>query len=365
MILIIWLSATVMFILPRQFGLNPSNAGLFTPSPQVQRMREIDTQLREEFEKLSAANAEDGVIDELEAERVRILEDLIALNDDRLALTAFEQQFGFGEPIIVQYRNYISSLARFDLGASRRFFPVSVFSVIRNSLFWTLGLVGVSTVIAFTIGSLAGGFIGWPGAPKWTRWGITPLLAASAIPYYLLGWILIWFLAFRWGLFPLSGGWDHFDPLMSPGWNLPFIISALYHSILPAFSVILATTAFWTVSMRGLMVNMQGEDYMVYASAKGLKPGRIFFRYGLRNALLPQFTGLAASVGSLLTGVLLVELVFDYPGIGFLFWQSIRQEDVTMMTGIAFVVIVLLAVAMFLLDLLLPLLDRRIRDDQS
>ena len=101
---------------------------------------------------------------------------------------------------------------------------------------------------------------------------------------------------------------------------------------------------------------------MVFAAAKGLRPRRIFFRYGVRNALLPQVTGLSATVGSLLTGVLLVELVFNYPGIGFLFWQSIRQRDVTMMTGIAFVVIVLLAISLFLLDILLPLLDRRIQD---
>ena len=130
-------------------------------------------------------------------------------------------------------------------------------------------------------------------------------------------------------------------------------------------SVIVATAGLWTVTMRGLMVNMQGEDFMVFAAAKGLNPRRIFLRYGVRNALLPQITGLFASIGSLLTGVLLVELVFSYPGVGFLFWQSINQRDVTMMTGIAFVIIVLLAIAMFLLDLLLPLLDRRIQEQPA
>lgn len=104
---------------------------------------------------------------------------------------------------------------------------------------------------------------------------------------------------------------------------------------------------------------------MVFANAKGLKSRRLFLRYGMRNAILPQITGVAASVGSLLSGVLLVEIVFDYPGIGFLFWQSIRQRDITMMTGMTFVIIVLLAVAMFLIDLLLPLLDRRIRTDDT
>lgn len=365
MILIIWVGATVMFFVPRQFGINPSNAGFFSPSPQVQRIRDIQEQLQQEFERLSAANAEDGVIDELEAEAQRLQRELISENDRRNTRTAFERQFGFGEPIVVQYRRYIFSLAQFDLGASRRFFPVSVFSVIQHSLYWTLGMMGVATVIAFTLGSLAGGLMGWPGAPRLLRWAFPSMLAASAIPYYLLGWILIWFLAFQWQVFPLNGGWDNFNPDLSPGWNMPFIMSALYHSILPATSVIIATSGLWMVSMRGLMVNMQGEDYMVFAAAKGLNPRRIFLRYGMRNAILPQVTGLAASIGSLLTGVLLVELVFNYPGIGFLFWQSINQRDITMMTGVAFVVIVMLAVALFLLDLLLPVLDRRIRDEPA
>ncbi len=365
MLLIIWASATVMFFVPRQFGLNPSKAGLFTPSPEVQRIREIESQLAEELARLDSEASRDGAIDELEEQRLRLQRDLISENERRSTRTAFELQFGFGDPQIVQYRKYIFALATFDLGASQRFFPVSVFDVIRNSLYWTLGLVGVATVIAFVMGSLAGGIMGWPGSPRFLRWAFTPLMAASSIPYYLLGWILIWFLAFRWGLFPLGGGWNTFDPLLEPGWNIPFILSALHHSVLPALAVIIATTGFWTVTMRGLMVNMQGDDFMVFAAAKGLKPRRMFFAYGLRNAILPQVTGLAASVSSLLTGVLLVELVFDYPGIGFLFWQSIRQRDVTMMTGIAFVVTVLVAVALLLLDLLLPLLDPRIRDEQD
>ncbi len=365
MIFIIWAGATFMFFVPRQFGINPSNAGFFTPSPEIQRIRDIQNQLQLEFERLSAANAEDGVIDELEAERERLQRELISDNDRRNTRTSFERQFGFGEPIVVQYRRYITSLAQFDLGASRRFFPVSVFSVIRNSIYWTLGMMGIATVIAFTIGTFAGGVMGWPGSPRPLRLIFVPLLAASSIPYYLLGWILIWFLAFQWQIFPLNGGWDNFNPDLSPGWNFPFISSALYHSILPALSVIIATSSLWMVSMRGLMVNMQGEDYMVFAAAKGLRPSRIFLRYGMRNAMLPQITGLFASIGSLLTGVLLVELVFNYPGIGFLFWQSINQRDITMMTGIVFVVIVMLAVAMFLLDLLLPVLDRRIRDEAA
>ena len=365
MLFIIWVGATVMFFVPRQFGINPSKAGFFTPSPAVQKIRDLEKQLQQEYAELTEDIEADGVIDELEAERRQLLSNLITENDRRNTRTAFERQFGFGDPIIVQYGRYIGALAKFDLGASRRYFPVTVFSVIQHSLYWTLALMGVSTIIAFVLGSLVGGLMGWPGAPRILRWTFTPILGISAVPYFLLGWILIWFFAFRWELFPMQSGWDNFNAVLQPGWTMEFILSVLHHGVLPAMSIILATAGFWTVTMRGLMVNLQGEDYMVFANAKGLKSRRLFLRYGMRNAILPQITGVAASVGSLLSGVLLVEIVFDYPGIGFLFWQSIRQRDITMMTGMTFVIIVLLAVAMFLIDLLLPLLDRRIRTDDT
>ncbi|NQW17443.1 MAG: ABC transporter permease [Chloroflexi bacterium] len=358
MILIIWAASTVMFVVPRQFGINPSQAGWFSSSPQKQRLNDLVKELQAQRDSLV------GTYDEADLpQEIRDARDAInAQLSERNSRTAFERQFGFGDPMIIQYRRYIFALAKFDLGASRRFFPVPVFTVVRESVFWTIGLVGVATLLAFTIGSLAGALMGWPNARRSIRWGFTPLLAVSAIPYYLLGWILIWFMAFKWGWFPLSGGWNAYDPNLRPNLSITFILDALHHAVLPGLAIIISTVGLWTVTMRGLMINMQGEDYMVFAAAKGLKQRRLFFRYGIRNAMLPQVTGLAASVGTILSGVLLVEIVFAYPGIGFLFWRSIRTSDVTMMTGVAFVVIVMLAVAMFLLDLLLPVLDRRIKD---
>lgn len=365
MLFIIWLGSTIMFWLPRQFGINPSTAGLFTPAPEVQRFRDVVRDLRDTYEELLITTAEDGVVDGAEARELGRYEALLSQYEGRSLGSAYEREFGLGDPLILQYWRYITSLAKFDLGASQRFFPVSVFSVIRNSLFWTLGLMGAATVIGFVVGTLAGAVMGWPGYRRLTQWAFLPVLATSSIPYYLLGWVLIWFLAFQWGLFPLQYGWNVFDPTLQPEWSLRFIASAAHHSVLPGLSVIVATAGFWTVTMRGLMVNMLGEDFMVFAEAKGLKQRRIFFRYGLRNSILPQVTGLAASVGSLLTGVLLVEIVFSYPGIGFLFRQSIGNGDVAMMAGIGFVVLLLLAVSLFLLDILLPLLDRRILDDSA
>ena len=319
MIVVIWAASTVMFIVPRVWGFNPSRASLFS-----------------------------GVEVERDPDAPR----------ENTARTAFQRQFGLEDALVVQYRRYIFALARFDLGASRRYFPVTVNQVIRESLWWTLALVGVSTVLAFGVGTIVGGLMGWPDAPGLFRYSLTPLLAVSAIPYYLLAWILIWFAAFKWSVFPLAGG---YDTGTFPGWNISFAIDALHHAILPGLSIFLSTVGLWAVNMRGMIVTVQGEDYMIQSAAKGLKRSRIFLRYGVRNAILPQVTGLAASIGTLLTGVLLVEIVFRYPGIGFVFWQAIRQRDVFMMTGLVYVVIVLLAVATFLIDLLYPVLDPRIR----
>ncbi len=319
MIVIIWAASTVMFIVPRVWGLNPSRASLFS-GVEVQR--------------------------DPDAPR------------ENTARSAFQRQFGLEDALVVQYGRYIKALATFDLGASRRYFPVTVNQVVRESVLWTLGLVGVATVLAFGIGTIVGGLMGWTDAPGGFRYLLTPVLAVSAIPYYLLGWLLIWFAAFKWGVFPLAGG---YDVGTFPGWNISFALDALHHAFLPALSIFLATVGLWAVNMRGMIVMVQGEDYMVQSVAKGLKPSRVFLRYGVRNAILPQVTGLAASFGTLLTGVLLVEIVFRYPGIGFVFWQAVRQRDVFMMTGLVYVVIVLLAVAMFVIDLLLPVLDPRIR----
>lgn len=319
MIVIIWAASTVMFIVPRVWGLNPSRASLFS-GVEVQR----------------------------DPDEPR----------DRSARTAFQRQFGLEDALVVQYGRYIKALATFDLGASRRYFPTTVNQVVRESALWTLALVGVSTVLAFGIGTIVGGLMGWADAPGGFRYLLTPILAVSAIPYYLLGWLLIWFAAFKWGVFPLAGG---YDVGTFPGWNISFALDALHHAILPALSIFLSTVGLWAVNMRGMIVMVQGEDYMIQSAAKGLKPRRVFLRYGVRNAILPQITGLAASFGTLLTGVLLVEIVFRYPGIGFVFWQAVRQRDVFMMTGLVYVVIVLLAVAMFVIDLLLPVLDHRIK----
>jgi len=169
--------------------------------------------------------------------------------------------------------------------------------------------------------------------------------------------LLIYFLGFQLKWFPLAGGYDQgLQPALDP----KIIVNMVYHSILPALSIILASIGFWTLGMRGLMVTTQGDDYMVFAEAKGLKGRTIFLRYAVRNALLPQMTALALALGGIVSGAVLVEVIFQYPGVGSLLYQAVCSSDFFMLQGVVFMIIVSIGVATLILDLIYPRLDPRI-----
>ncbi|MGE3798851.1 MAG: ABC transporter permease, partial [Thermomicrobiales bacterium] len=161
---------------------------------------------------------------------------------------------------------------------------------------------------------------------------------------------------------PLFGG---YTPGSFPGWNLAFAEDVLRHSILPALAIVLSSMGFWALGMRGMMVTAEGEDYMVFAEASGLKNRTLFFSYAMRNAMLPQTTALGLSLGQLLTGALLVEVIFSYPGIGGLLYFSIRNFDYFVIQGVILLVVLSMAFATLILDLIYPILDPRIRYQQS
>lgn len=270
---------------------------------------------------------------------------------------AYNKRFGLDQPVWKQYVRYLWDMARFDFGYSITRFPRRVSAMILDALPWTLVLVTISTLIAFALGSIFGALLAWPRAPKVIHAFAPPLLTLSAIPYYLLGLGLIYLFAFSWRAFPLGGGYDIGH---TPTWSLNFVREAVHHSILPALSIVLASMGFWALGMRAMMVTVQGEDYVTLAEAKGLKPRRIFLRYALRNALLPQTTALALALGQVVSGAVLVEVVFGYPGVGSLLFQAIRTFDYTVIYGLSYLLIVAIGVATLILDLLLPVIDPRI-----
>jgi peptide/nickel transport system permease protein len=173
----------------------------------------------------------------------------------------------------------------------------------------------------------------------------------------MLAILLIYVLGFGLRLFPTSGGYGR-DLEIS--WNAPYILSVLQHAILPALSIVIASMGYWALGMRGMMITNAGEDYIILARAKGLSRSRLFLRYAVRNAVLPQVTALALTLGSIVGGATLVEYLFAYPGMGYLLYQAIVSNDYALIQGIVFILIVATATAVLLIDLLYPLIDPRI-----
>ena len=182
-------------------------------------------------------------------------------------------------------------------------------------------------------------------------------MTLSAIPYYLLGIVMIYTFAIYWPILPTSGAYGFG---VRPEWSIEMVLSVISHAIMPAGSIVLTSIGFWGLGMRGMMITTMGEDYMKFAEYKGLKENRIFLSYGVRNAMLPQVTGLAISLGTILAGSVLVEVIFAYPGLGNLLYTAISSNDYFLMQGIMIFVIVSLGFALFVVDLLYPLIDPRI-----
>lgn len=270
---------------------------------------------------------------------------------------AYRARLGLNQPLWQQYVTYWSNLLRLDLGMSSMY-PASVVQIIQGALPWTLGLLTTATLVAFGLGTLLGGLLAWPATPRVVRLLAPPLLILATVPSFLLAMVLVFLFVVELPVFPAGGP---FDPLLIPRPNLATVLDILAHALLPALTLVLGSTGLWVVSMRATMVSVLGEDYIIFAEAKGLPPRRIFLWYGLRNALLPQVTSLGVALGSVLSGALLVEVIFGYPGLGGLLFRALIARDYLTVQGIALCLILALALVLFLVDLLYPLLDPRIR----
>jgi peptide/nickel transport system permease protein len=269
----------------------------------------------------------------------------------------YDKRFGLDQPLWRQYLTYLRDTTRLEFNYSIANYPRTVRQLIAEALPWTIGLLGTTTLLSFGIGTLLGALLAWPGAPRWMRYLMPPLWALHAIPFFLLGLILMYLLAFQVQLLPIFGG---YTAGVIPSLSIGFVLDVFVHALLPAMSIVLVATGGWALAMRGMMVTTMGEDYVTFADAKGLKSSTIFMRYCVRNAILPQMTALALALGQILSGAVLVEVIFGYPGIGALLFQAIRENDYFLIQGIVFTVIVALGLATFVLDVVYPWLDPRI-----
>jgi peptide/nickel transport system permease protein len=275
----------------------------------------------------------------------------------------YRERFGLDAPLWGQYLSYMGNLfLRGDFGYSIAYFPAPVLSVIAGAIPWTLGLFLVSTLISFVLGNLLGALAAWPSTPKPFRYLIYGLTPISAIPYYVLALLLLYLLGVMLPVFPIGGARTVAG---DQSLSLLAILDILRHAFLPALSIVLALLGFWILSMRGAMTMVSGESYLMYARAKGLKERRIFTRYAMRNASLPQVTALALDLGKVVSGQVLVEIIFSYPGVGYVLYNALRTADYFVIQGVVMFIILSVALATLILDLLYPLLDPRISYKES
>lgn len=275
----------------------------------------------------------------------------------------YRRRFGLDLPLWEQYFSFLRELLRGNLGYSISTFPSEVIDLLRAALPWTIGLLTVTTVISWVIGSILGAVAGWQGRRSWwSRLFVPVALVFYTTPYYILAILLIFLFAAYWRIFPLSGA---YALGVTPGWNLAFISSVIRHATLPALSIILVSLGWWFLSMRSLITGLKGEDYIINAEAMGLRERRILWGYAFRNALLPQVTGLAISMGHIVGGALVTEVIFAYPGIGWLIFNSIKGLDFPTIQGGVLLIIMAVALANFIIDVTYPLIDPRIRHQQA
>ncbi|MFT7587217.1 MAG: peptide/nickel transport system permease protein [Cellvibrionaceae bacterium] len=320
LVLVVWAAGTITFFIPRISNRNP---------------------IRERFADLARTGG-------------------FSPGDLETIVASYNEKFGLDKPLMEQYFDYMGSLARFDLGVSLNQFPKTVNELILEALPWTIGLLIVTTILSFVIGNLLGALAAWPQSPNWVRNLSTSFVLLQGVPPVLLAVLLIFFIAFRLNWLPVSGS---YTPGTVPSFSLEFILDMGKHQILPACALIFGSVGGWVLSMRGMGITIQGEDYVLFAEHKGLSNKTIFRDYFLRNAMLPQVTGFALALGNVVTSAIVVEQMFGLPGIGTVLTAAIRVNDFLVIYGVVLFITIAIATLMVLVELLYPLLDPRISYD--
>ncbi|WP_232549911.1 ABC transporter permease [Propioniciclava soli] len=269
----------------------------------------------------------------------------------------------YGDPnqnLFEQYWNYLGSIFTLDFGLSVSRYPVPVLELILGALPWTLFLVGVSTLVAWLVGTSLGIIVGHRPGSRLDLW-LTPISQFfSSMPSFWVALLTLWVFSLTLGLFPSSGGYSPNVPFQIN--NVWFLLSVFRYATLPILTGVFVGFSGWLFAMRNMMVTTISEDFVTLARAKGISERRVIFRYAARNAMLPNITGLASSIGGIIGGVVLTEIVFTYPDMGYLLFQAITTKDYPLMQAIFLMIVLAVLVANFIADSLYVLLDPRTRE---
>ncbi len=272
---------------------------------------------------------------------------------------AVEAQLGAPHTsLFVQYGDYLRSIATLRFGTSYSFPSQTVAQTIGKALPWTVVLVGATTVFAFVVGTLLGVYAGWHRGKLADSSVTIGATFFGAFPPFWLGLLLLYWLSFKYGWFPIKGG---YSPGLTPNWSLSFLGNALDHSVLPALTLAITTLSGWVFGMRNNMINTLGEDYITFAEANGLRSRTIALLYAARNALLPNVTAFGLVLGAVVGGSVLVEGIYSYPGVGNLLYIAVTNHDFPLMQALFLVITLAMLVAIFIVDLFYVRLDPRVR----
>jgi peptide/nickel transport system permease protein len=271
---------------------------------------------------------------------------------------SLKELYGLGGSGWEQYVTFWSRVLRADFGPSLSAFPTPVSSLIRRALPWTMGLLIVSTLLTWVIGNLLGGLAGYYQRSRGLKFMGVVAMGLHPIPYYIIALMLLIVFGFLWPILPITGG----SAMNLPqGWTWAFVGSVLKHSILPALSLILIGVGSWFLGMRSLVSNIVTEDYVTYAELAAVDRTRILSSYVMRNALVPQVTGLAMSLGGIFNGAIITEKVFGYPGVGTLLVDAVYAGDYGLVLGVTTISIIAVSIGVLVIDLLYPMLDPRVQ----
>jgi peptide/nickel transport system permease protein len=267
----------------------------------------------------------------------------------------------FGQPhtnIWQQYLSYWHSVFTGNFGISYAYYPSKVSTVLGQSMFWTLILVTICTVLGFFIGTTLGVLAGWKRG-SWLDSLIPVTTFLSSIPYFWFAIMIVYVFAITLNWFPLSGGYSVDQTI---GFNSGFIGSAINYAVLPAVTITVASVGGWLIGMRNMMVTTLSEDYVRLAEAKGLSKRRVMYSYAARNAMLPSLSGFAMSLGFVIGGSIVTEVVFNYPGIGSVLFKAAQAADYPLMSAIFLLITVLVLIANLIADVAYVFLDPRTRE---
>lgn len=318
-ILVIFIGVTAVFIIPR----------LLPNDPVLRTIAELRSR---------GATLEPGAMDKIIADMT--------------------QMYGLEGTWLDQYGAFWMRLARGDLGVSFFQFPTPVTRLIAVAMPWTLGLLLTTTLLAWVIGNVVGAFAGYFPNSRWSQGMDFAAMLIRPMPYYIFAFALLLLFAYVLRWFPVSGG----STLgRQPSFTWSYIQNVLWHSFLPALSIAILGIAVWFQTMKLVVQSVVGENYVQYARMGGVTERKIVTRYVFRNALLPQITGLALSLGLIFSGALITEIVFSYPGLGTLLYRAIVNGDYNLIMGITVFSIFTITTIVLIVDLIYPLFDPRIR----